>query len=127
MAFQDERSTLESIRQHLLTDFASMDSFISDLDNFIKPERQEDFDFLQPQQHQEFKMETKPSPRSSTLSQRKPAMSNIAIPPPATLKAAVIQPPVQQAEAGRQAEEESWTLKNHHPVLLSLLSTLKVL
>ncbi|KAJ6714222.1 ERF FAMILY PROTEIN [Salix viminalis] len=33
MASFDEASTLELIRQHLLTDFASMDSFISDLDD----------------------------------------------------------------------------------------------
>ncbi|KAJ8752808.1 hypothetical protein K2173_008543 [Erythroxylum novogranatense] len=62
MASSDESSTLELIRQHLLTDFTSMDSFISNLELFTSDNNQ-------------------PNPlKASTLSQRKPTMKNVAIP-----------------------------------------------
>ncbi|KAJ9164014.1 hypothetical protein P3X46_023632 [Hevea brasiliensis] len=100
MASPDEASTLELIRQHLLTDFASMDNFNLDASIFFKTESQE-FDCLIPQQPHKMEF-NKPqlvqnsnnTLRSSTLSQRKPAMSNISIPPPATLKAIPPQKPV---------------------------------
>ncbi|XP_050224720.1 ethylene-responsive transcription factor ERF105 [Mercurialis annua] len=102
MAYHQEYecSTLESIRQHLLTDFASMDNFIFNLDGVIKPEIQDDFAFglfVAPNQQQEIKTESKPSPRfSSTLSQRKPAMTKIAIPPPPPTAVVPTSMPLQQ-------------------------------
>ncbi|KAJ8772334.1 hypothetical protein K2173_027511 [Erythroxylum novogranatense] len=66
MASAGEASTLELIRQHLLTDFSSMDNF-----TFINNLELNTSDSKQP----------KPS-KGSTLSQRKPTMTNIAIPSP---------------------------------------------
>jgi EREBP-like factor len=125
-SFDHEASTLELIRQHLLTDFASMDSFISNLDDlcststtsttddyYIKSESTEFDPFDQPQ----FKLQTqssiesKPqysSPKSSTsLSQRKPSMiKDIAIPPPATLNMnpQVAQPVVNKTDLSSEQD-----------------------
>lgn len=101
MAFEEENSALELIRQHLLNDFASMDSFISGLnlctahipqqpnsvsDNschnqqLIKVPKQETHE-----DYTSFEFETKPYsklPRQSSLSQRRPSI-NVAIPPAA--------------------------------------------
>ncbi|GAV79482.1 AP2 domain-containing protein [Cephalotus follicularis] len=82
MAFADEESALESIRQHLLTDFTSMDHFITNLNLFNNPQYQQQ---QQQQQASHFNcIETKPqqiinTPKASTLSQRKPSI-NVAIP-----------------------------------------------
>ncbi|KAB5564686.1 hypothetical protein DKX38_004740 [Salix brachista] len=122
----DEASALELIREHLLTDFASMDSIITNLDDLcstsssssagsIKTESTElgPFDQSvqpQPMLQSQSGIESKPqtSPKSpSTLSQRKPSMiKNIAIPPPATLNMApqVAQPVVNRADASSEQE-----------------------
>ncbi|XP_065871852.1 ethylene-responsive transcription factor ERF105-like [Euphorbia lathyris] len=96
MAFSDDSSALELIRQHLLTDhFASIDNFNfspSTSSLFVKPESL-DFDFLLSQNTNHSKPVPKsPKSPSTTLSQRKPAMTKITIPPPAT---AVLLPPQQ--------------------------------
>ncbi|CAK7335885.1 unnamed protein product [Dovyalis caffra] len=124
MAYFDEASTLELIRQHLLTDFASLDNFISNLDDLcttsgtsttddsIKTESTEVDPFDQPQfklQSQssvESKLQSSPK-SSSSLSQRKPSMiKNIAIPPPATLNMnpQVVQPVVNQTDVSSEQE-----------------------
>ncbi|KAJ6326490.1 hypothetical protein OIU78_013575 [Salix suchowensis] len=122
----DEASALELIREHLLTDFASMDSIITHLDDLcstsssssagsIKTESTElgPFDQSvqpQPMLQSQSSIESKPqtSPKSpSTLSQRKPSMiKNIAIPPPATLNMApqVAQPVVSRADSSSEQE-----------------------
>ncbi|KAJ6962072.1 ethylene-responsive transcription factor ERF105-like [Populus alba x Populus x berolinensis] len=126
MASFDEASTLELIRQHLLTDFASMDSFISNLDDLcststtsttddhnIKTESAEFDPFDQPQfrLQTQSSIESKPqysSPKSSTsLSQRKPSMiKDIAIPPPATLNMnpQVAQPVVNKTDLSSEQD-----------------------
>nr|APQ47362.1 AP2/ERF domain-containing transcription factor [Vernicia montana]APQ47440.1 AP2/ERF domain-containing transcription factor [Vernicia fordii] len=128
MAFRNEASTLELIRQHLLTDFASMDNFISNLDHlntstcstsnhfFFKSENQ-DFDFSLP--NQPFKPQlvynnSNNSPKSSTLSQRKPAMTKISIPPPATLN--VIPAPPQPVTTEINKSSDSTAEKHYRGV-----------
>lgn len=98
----NEASTLELIRQHLLTDLTSIDNFYSNLDNCtstITPPIPTIT--LNPTQ---FEFETKPqliqSPTSaksptSTLSQRKPSI-NIAIPRPTSAVAAAAAPAAPQ-------------------------------
>jgi EREBP-like factor len=127
MASFDEASALELIREHLLTDFASLDSLITNLDDlcstssscittdYIKTESTE-FDPFNQSEHPQPKLqsqssiESKPqsSPKSpSTLSQRKPSMiKNIAIPPPATLNMTpqVVQPVVIKADVSSEQE-----------------------
>ncbi|KAJ4837500.1 hypothetical protein Tsubulata_009939, partial [Turnera subulata] len=106
----EEASTLELIRQHLLTDFPTMDNFILNLDEVcsskttgtttvIKTEEEQEFDYFQPEQQQQLSPVTitnmeevvhnnnnnSPPPQvkaTSTLSQRKPSMKQISIPPP---------------------------------------------
>ncbi|KAF5731042.1 ethylene-responsive transcription factor [Tripterygium wilfordii] len=71
MSSFDEASTLELIRQHLLTDFPSMDNFITNLDlytpNNTDPEISSDR-----------------TPKPSTLSNRRPAL-NVKVPPKAPI------------------------------------------
>nr|AFX83950.1 AP2/ERF super family protein [Hevea brasiliensis] len=83
-----EASTLELIQQYLLTD-SNLDTFCNS-HNFFKTETQE-FDCFPPQQP-EFKPQL--VHKSSSLSQRKPTMSKISIPPPATLNPIPPQQPV---------------------------------
>lgn len=70
MASAEEASTLELISQYLLTDFTSMDNFITNL-NFCAPKNT-------PQTQTQTQNQTLQK-SSSTLSQRKPAI-NVAIP-----------------------------------------------
>lgn len=91
----EQTSALDMISQHLLSEFSSMESFISSLDHCTSHiiDQQDDnyfkvSDYLLPSKPEfEFEFETKPqivhsepSPkRNSTLSHRKPAI-NVAIP-----------------------------------------------
>jgi len=109
MASQQEASALELIRQHLLNDFASMDSFIATLNhctNQIPQQSQPQYtptknnnnnindfkisDFLLPNEESQLEIEVKPQittatnsakpPNPSRLSNRRPSI-NVAIPP----------------------------------------------
>ncbi|GLT46302.1 hypothetical protein SLA2020_353670 [Shorea laevis] len=83
MASPQEASALELIRQHLLTDFASIDTFLSNLNNCtstISSKSQIPNSEIQSSVPPEF--ETKPQVKSSTLSQRRPSI-NVTIPPAA--------------------------------------------
>ncbi|WCJ36425.1 Ethylene-responsive transcription factor 5 [Euphorbia peplus] len=96
MAFSNESSALELIRQHLLTDhFANSIDNTFNFSPSIKPESQ-DFGFFFPQNVNQSKPNPKsPKSPSTTLSQRKPVMTKITIPPPAGT--AVLLPPRQPA------------------------------
>ncbi|KAK4572492.1 hypothetical protein RGQ29_030791 [Quercus rubra] len=102
MASIDESSTLELIREHLLNDFASMESFITNLNHSISNDISQSqsnqiestntdieiSDYLQPKEEP---IITYPSnyskppkgPKPSNLSHRRPSL-NVAIPPPTT-------------------------------------------
>ncbi|XVF08526.1 hypothetical protein REPUB_Repub07fG0010400 [Reevesia pubescens] len=83
MAYSEETSTLELIRQHLLTDVASMETFLSDLDHCTSRVHSS----AEIPQFPE--VLSKPNPnqvyspnqlKQSTLSQRRPSI-NVTIPP----------------------------------------------
>ncbi|PON51080.1 AP2/ERF transcription factor [Parasponia andersonii] len=98
MAIGGEASTLELIRQHLLNDFASMDSFINGLNlctaqipqqpNSVSDNNGHNQLFKVPKEEEThdnhgFEFETKPypkPPKPSSLRQRRPTI-NVAIPP----------------------------------------------
>ncbi|NP_001295611.1 ethylene-responsive transcription factor ERF105-like [Jatropha curcas] len=115
MASPNEASALDQIRQHLLsTDCASFDSFISTSNNFFLKSEIQDFDYLLPNQtlNLEFKSQqvvqnSNNSPKSSTLSQRKPAMSKISIPPPATMDVMPVPVVAVAAENNRSSDHSS--------------------
>ncbi|KAL5569789.1 hypothetical protein UlMin_026364 [Ulmus minor] len=81
MALQQEASALELIRQHLLSDFVSMDSFISNL-HFctaqIPQQTQPDYEFFETKP--KLISPTSPQKVTSSLSKRRPSV-HVAIPP----------------------------------------------
>uniref|UniRef100_A0A803P6H9 Uncharacterized protein n=1 Tax=Cannabis sativa TaxID=3483 RepID=A0A803P6H9_CANSA len=88
MALEGEITTLELIRQHLLNDFGSMDSFINSLNNFPKKETTNNDDYCEEANHS-FEFQTKPNTsvntgghysKPSSLSQRRLSI-NVAITP----------------------------------------------
>ncbi|GKV17514.1 hypothetical protein SLEP1_g28012 [Rubroshorea leprosula] len=81
MASPEEVSALELIRQHLLTDFASMETFLSNLNNCTSTVSSKTHF---PQSPNSEIGKTKTQVKSSTLSQRRPSI-NVTI-PPATVK-----------------------------------------
>ncbi|KAM6589759.1 ethylene-responsive transcription factor 5-like [Cannabis sativa] len=89
MALEGEVTTLELIRQHLLNDFGSMDSFINSLNNFPKKETTNNDDYCEEANHS-FEFQTKPNTsvntgghysKPSSLIQCRPSI-NVAIPLP---------------------------------------------
>ncbi|XVE56442.1 hypothetical protein DITRI_Ditri04bG0009600 [Diplodiscus trichospermus] len=81
-----ETSALELIRQHLLTDFASMETFLSNLDHCtsrVVSSSTEVISKLPAYHHQQQQLNATHSPnqlKQSTLSQRRPSV-NVTIPP----------------------------------------------
>lgn len=97
-------STLELIEQHLFTDSASMGGFISRSDICFSGNNIPMKASLQ---------ESKPQVKPSTLSQRKPIIKNIAIPPhPATLN--VGPPPRQHGGAESSMKDSSSDQQERH-------------
>ncbi|KAH7557337.1 hypothetical protein JRO89_XS11G0123500 [Xanthoceras sorbifolium] len=101
MASPDESSTLELISQYLLTDFNSIDNFITNLNFCTSTENS----------HLENRPQTQ-NPNlqksSSTLSQRKPAI-NVTIPQASTLKIGnsdSMESELLQANCGKKRKNE---------------------
>ncbi|TXG70517.1 hypothetical protein EZV62_005452 [Acer yangbiense] len=99
MASQDESSTLDLISQYLLTDFNSMDNFITNL-NFCTSS-----DSSQKGISENRTQTPNLQKSSSTLSQRKPAI-NVTIPQASTFKVASKPNPVVDFTEKQQQEKE---------------------
>ncbi|KAK2653371.1 hypothetical protein Ddye_013227 [Dipteronia dyeriana] len=106
MASPDESSTLDLISQYLLTDFNSMDNFITNLNFCTSPENSQmgisENTSAQTQTQTQNPILLK---SSSTLSQRKPAI-NVTIPQASTFKVASKPNPVVDSTEKQQQEKE---------------------
>ncbi|XP_022736982.1 ethylene-responsive transcription factor ERF105-like [Durio zibethinus] len=84
MASSEETSALELIRQHLLTDFASIETFVSNLDHCTSrvstPEIPQFPEVSKPSQLNPTQVCSPNQLKQSTLSQRRPSI-NVTIPP----------------------------------------------
>ncbi|OMO52233.1 hypothetical protein COLO4_37338 [Corchorus olitorius] len=98
MASFEESSALELIRQHLLTDFASMENFLSNLDHCASRVDSNISTQIPPRPQQIHSPNTQL--KQSTLSQRRPSI-NVTIPPPAAkvVKISSNQAPVESSDS----------------------------
>lgn len=135
MASVEEASTLDLIRQHLLNDFTSMESFISNLNlcsseisqnqptqQVSDPKNGEIFEYLVPKEEpitnssnsSNQTNHSKP-PRPSNLSHRRPSI-NVAIPPTGTTFGINSQPLLAATTSGLNVSDDSTESKHYRGV-----------